>query len=73
MPASGLPIWALSWILNAWSAGLPIEEREAFINLGVADLMRDPILMLQEPFVQKVPDAVNDQLACLNVLRARKK
>jgi SAM-dependent methyltransferase len=72
VPASGLPIWALSWILNAWASGLEKQDREAFLKLTVAQLAADPMSMLSQPFIKNLNASTNDRLACLNVLRAVK-
>jgi len=72
VPPSGLPVWALSWILNAWANGLPPEERREFCSLSISDLMADPLTLLNKKYVRTLPDAVNEQLACVNVFRATK-
>lgn len=73
VPLSGGPAFALTWILRAWHDALPAETARQFAALRVADLTVDPISLLQQPFVTELPDAVNVQLAALNVLVARKR
>lgn len=72
VPAAGLPIWALSWILNAWAGGLPAAARQQFLKRSVADLMADPMKLMQESFVRELSADVTDQIACLNVLQGTK-
>jgi hypothetical protein len=72
VPAAGLPIWALSWILNAWAGGLPAAARQRFLKRSVADLMADPMKLMQESFVRELSAEVNEQIACLNVLQGTK-
>jgi SAM-dependent methyltransferase len=72
VPLSGGPVFALTWILQAWRAALPPEVAAAFDNLRVADLAVDPMSLIDEPFVRELPTATNVQLAALNVLVGRK-
>ena len=72
VPLSGGPVFALTWILQAWRSALPRETLAAFDNLRVADLAVDPMLLIDQPFVRELPTATNVQLAALNVLVARK-
>jgi SAM-dependent methyltransferase len=73
VPTAGLPIWALSWILNAWVLGLPPEARAQFMSCTVADLMANPMQLVGEPYVRDLTRDANEQLACLNVLQGIKK
>ncbi len=72
VPLSGGPVFALTWILQAWRRELPPETAAAFDNMRVADLAVDPMLLINEPFVRELPNAANVQLAALNVLVGRK-
>lgn len=63
MLASGVPIWTLSSILQIWASGLTGETREKFLNLRVADLLRDPIPQLQEDYVKSLSREKNFELA----------
>jgi SAM-dependent methyltransferase len=69
----GLPIHALSWFLGRYLDALPQATREAFAAKTVAELAVDPTLLVGEEFVTMLdPIAVSD-LACVNVLRARRR
>jgi SAM-dependent methyltransferase len=69
----GLPIHALSWFLGRYLGGLPSPAREAFAAMTVGELAADPSLLIGEEFVTMLdPVAVSD-LACVNVLRARRR
>jgi SAM-dependent methyltransferase len=72
VPASGLPIWALVWILRSWTAGLPPEAAASFGDMRVRDLLGDPAAYLSEPFVAALSPKANEELACVNRLVARK-
>jgi SAM-dependent methyltransferase len=69
----GLPIHALSWFLGRYLGGLPSLARETFAAMTVGELAADPSLLAGEEFVTMLdPVAVSD-LACVNVLRARRR
>jgi SAM-dependent methyltransferase len=69
----GLPIHALSWFLGRYLDALPQTTREAFAAKTVAELAVDPTQLVGEEFVTMLdPVAVSD-LACVNVLRARRR
>jgi SAM-dependent methyltransferase len=72
VPLSGGPIYALTWILQAWRAALSAETAAAFDKLRVSDLAVDPMLLIDEPFVRELPELTNVHLAALNVLVGRK-
>lgn len=72
VPASGHPIFALSWMLKSWRAGLPPDAANAFDQLRVADLAVDPMSLLTQDFVVQLAGAQQRELAALNVLVARK-
>jgi len=72
VPLSGGPAFALTWILKAWHDALPEETARQFADMRVADLAVDPMTLLHQPFVKELPEAVNVQLAALNVLVGRK-
>ncbi|MDB5072057.1 MAG: methylase involved in ubiquinone/menaquinone biosynthesis [Candidatus Eremiobacteraeota bacterium] len=73
VPASGLPVFALTWMLKSWRDALPPEAAAAFDAMRVADLAVDPMTLIGERFVRELPLAMNAQLAALNVLVARKR
>ena len=69
----GLPIHALSWFLGRYLDGLSQATREAFAAMTVEELAVDPTRLVGEEFVTMLdPVAVSD-LACVNVLRARRR
>jgi SAM-dependent methyltransferase len=69
----GLPVHALSWFLGRYLDALPPATREAFAAMTVAELAVDPTQLVGEEFVTMLdPIAVGD-LACVNVLRARRR
>jgi SAM-dependent methyltransferase len=69
---SGVPIWALNWILASWTNGLTGEAREEFLNMKVADLLDDPISYLDKEFVKQLSREKNFELACTTALFAKK-
>jgi hypothetical protein len=71
--AFGLPIHALSWFLGRYLDALPAPARARFAAMSVAELAVDPTKLVGEEFVTMLdPVAVSD-LACVNVLRARRR
>ncbi len=72
VPASGLPIWTLTWILNSWAAALDPETRRQFLETKVSGLLGDPVAFLAKPFVTGLPPEKNLELASMTLLRARK-
>jgi len=73
VPLSGLPIWCLSWFLNSYIRGLPEETAEKFKQMRVADLIDNPRNYFEKDFVKELSSEVNEELACVNALIARKK
>ena len=63
-PASAVPIWALSWFLNSYVAGLPAEVAERFRKLSVEELMAPAEDYLERDFVTKLRESTNIELAC---------
>ena len=72
VPVSGGPVFALTWILQAWRKALPPATAAQFDKLRVSDLAVDPALLVDSPFVRELPRETNVQLAALNVLIGRK-
>jgi len=72
VPQSGGPLFALTWILQAWHRALPPDVAADFANMRVADLAVDPMQLVTMPFVRELPAITNTQLAALNVLVGRK-
>ena len=73
VPASGRPIFLLTWMLHAWRSQLPADVAREFEQMRVADLAVDPMTLVDRPFVRELSEAANVQLAALNVLIARKR
>ncbi len=63
-PASAVPIWALSWFLNSYVAGLPGDVAERFRNLKVEELMAPANEYLERDFVTELRASTNIELAC---------
>ena len=63
-PASAVPIWALSWFLNSYVAGLPADVAERFRKLSVEDLMAPAEEYLERDFVTQLRASTNIELAC---------
>ncbi|MBC8205663.1 MAG: class I SAM-dependent methyltransferase [Kiritimatiellaeota bacterium] len=72
VPASGLPIWALTWMLNSWASGLPSNVRDKFLNMKVSDLLGNPLDYLNDDFVKALSSEKNSELACTTALIGRK-
>jgi SAM-dependent methyltransferase len=68
----GQPIFALSWMVNGYAAGLPAADRDAFERLTVKDLMAAPEGMLGSPFVRGLSPEAREVLSCCNYLLATK-
>lgn len=64
VPPYALPIWTLTWMLNSWSRGLDGEALEEFLNLRVSDLLAESTSYLDRPFVTRLSDDKNFELAC---------
>ena len=73
VPAAGLPIWCLTWFLNSYINGLPEQVANKFRNMKIADLLDNPIKYLERDFVTQVSPEVNEELACVNCLIAKKR
>ncbi len=72
VPASVLPIWTLTWILNSWCDGLDEKARKQFCSMKVKDLLSDPRDYLGKPFVTSLSMEKNFELACGTVLHGVK-
>jgi SAM-dependent methyltransferase len=73
VPASGHPVFALTWIIKSWLAGLPPETARAFAQLTIGDLAVDPMTLLDRAFASELSPAAQLELAALNVLVGRKR
>lgn len=72
VPASGHPIFALTWIVRAWLEALPSDAARRFAGMKVGELGGDPLALFGEPFVAELPAHAREVLGALNVLVARK-
>ncbi len=72
IPASGLPVWTLTWFLGRWVNGLPPETRGQFMQMRVGELIGDTMRYLDADFVKKLPSEYNFELASTTALFARK-
>lgn len=73
VPASGHPIFALTWMLRSWLKALPPEAARSFERLRVAELVGEPEPLFARDFVAELPVAAQNELAALNLLVARKR
>jgi SAM-dependent methyltransferase len=73
VPASGHPVFALTWIVKSWLAGLPPEHARAFAQLTVGELAVDPMTLLGREFASELSAAAQVELAALNVMVGRKR
>ncbi len=69
---SGLPIWSLSWMLRNWAEGLDGRARDQFLSMAVRDLMENPAVLLDRPWVRKLSREKNFELASTTMLTAHK-
>jgi len=67
-----LPIWSLTWILRSWAEGLHGTTRDDFMQMKIGDLMGNPNIYLNMPFVKELPEEKNLELASGTVLFAHK-
>jgi hypothetical protein len=72
VPQAGLPVWCLSWFLNSYIRGLPEAVAKNFKNMKITDLLDHPHKYLEQDFVTQLNAEVNEELACVNCLIARK-
>lgn len=68
IPDQNQPIWALNWILNSWTAGLPEDRREAFRNMTVAELSGALAELEQQDFCRLLSPEAQFELACATML-----
>jgi SAM-dependent methyltransferase len=73
VPLSGVPIWCLSWFLNSYVRGLPEDAAQKFKEMKIGELLASPIQYLEQDFVRKLNQNVNEELACTNYIVAIKK
>ena len=63
-PETALPVWALSWFLNSYVAGLPAEIADRFRRLTVEELMAPASEHLERDWVTELRPSTNVELAC---------
>jgi hypothetical protein len=73
VPHYGQPIYTLAWFLQRYAAGLPAPEREAFMRMSVADLLRPAEQQSREPHVGALAEALRFELASVTTVVARKR
>jgi SAM-dependent methyltransferase len=73
VPETGLPIWALTWMLRSWSDGLRGAARARFHELRVKDLLEDGSVYLKDDFVRSLRPETNFELAATTLLLAKKR
>lgn len=73
VPDSGLPIWALAWMLRSWAEGLPEPVRREFVNMRVGDLIGEAHEYLSRDFVRSLPREKNFELAATTQILGRKR
>jgi len=73
VPASGLPIWALTWILRSWAEGLPEATRASFLDQRVGDLLGEGHEYLARDFVTELPREKNFELAATTMIVGTKR
>jgi len=66
------PAWTLSWILNAWSAGLSDAVREEFMGMTVADLSTFTPAQMTRRYVAELDQRKQFELASGTFLIAAK-
>ncbi len=72
VPASGQPIWTLTWLLQRWAAQLPAAARRELLSQRVGDLMADPREYFDRAFVRDLPAVAQLELASTTALFAQK-
>ena len=71
--SSGLPIFALTWILNSWVEGLKDPEvKNKFMEMKVKELISPPTEYLNERFVKDLTLNKNFELGATTAIWARK-
>lgn len=68
VPPSGLPIWCLTWFLNSYLSGLPVDAAKQMKEMKIADFLGHPLEYLDKDFVTQLSPFANLELACTNVL-----
>jgi SAM-dependent methyltransferase len=69
---SMLPIWSLTWIVQSWANGLSGNTRRQFLDLSLRDLLAQPNVFLDKPWVRELRTEKNFELASATILFAHK-
>ncbi|MFN8392239.1 MAG: methyltransferase domain-containing protein [Bdellovibrionota bacterium] len=69
----GRPIWALTWFLRSYSAGLPKDTAEDFGNMRIKDFLGIAEEHVEKPYVSRLSEAAEAELACANYILVRKR
>jgi SAM-dependent methyltransferase len=66
------PVFALQWIIQSWASGLTGDAREQFLAARISEFMVDPVNLMDKLFATELPEAQQFELACGNMIAARK-
>lgn len=66
------PIFALQWIIKSWANGLAGQAKQEFLDARMSDFMLNPVGLMDKLFVRELPEAQQFELACGNLIIARK-
>jgi SAM-dependent methyltransferase len=66
------PTFALQWIIQSWANGLSGDAKEQFLDARMSDFMVNPVSLMDRLFVTQLPQAQQVELACGNMIEARK-
>jgi SAM-dependent methyltransferase len=69
----GHPMWAIGWILRAYTDGLPLSMRETFREMRVRDLTGSGLDYVEQDFFRLLDDETRRALACNNYVVATKR
>jgi SAM-dependent methyltransferase len=69
---TGLPIWALGWIVKSWADGLSGEVKDEFLSMPLRELLKWPDGFIPRSWVQGLSSEKNFELAASTLLFARK-
>ncbi len=67
------PIWTMYTMIRAWHDGLPVPEREPFLDLTLRELFVHPVHMLNKDFVTKLPEKAAFEIASATGLVGHKR
>jgi SAM-dependent methyltransferase len=67
------PIFALQWIAQSWANGLMDKAKQEFLDMRIGEVLADPASQADKPFVAELSEAKVFELACGNLIEARKR